>query len=235
VNLSNGTIGNTSIERPYLTGARSLKSAIAKKIVLELRERPSFEGELNIRVTEEHNSKGGVKYTLVCQKNPPLSDMEDALFAGGLMDVADDRELELIKAALCWQRELSSSEAREINYLLQHEVVSIAPEAIDGLDGTSYVLLIGAGLNRVQFSWWEEAPSGWEPLRDLSKMLLHMGDAARIAETLQSSERRQIIKHLSERLLEEQHLEDEAKRKLVSENNSRGRELVGTRQLLLVH
>jgi hypothetical protein len=209
-----------------LTGARSLKSAIAKRIVLELRERPSFEGELNVRVTEEHDPEGGVKYALVCQKNPPLSEVESVLFDGSLRDIAE-RELTQIKTGLCWQRELSSSEAWEITYLLQHEVVSIAPEAIDGLDGTSYELLIGAGLNRVQFSWWEEAPSGWEPLRDLSKMLLHMGDAARMAETLQSSERRQIIKHLSERLLEEQHLEDEAKRKLVSENNSRGRELVG--------
>jgi hypothetical protein len=91
-------------------------------------------------------------------------------------------------------------EAWEITYLLQHEVVSIAPEAIVGFDGTGYELLIGDGLNRVQFSWWEEAPSGWKPLRDLSKMLLRMGDAPRMAATLQSSERKQLIKHLGERL-----------------------------------
>jgi hypothetical protein len=170
-----------------------------KRIVVELRERPSFEGQLSVRVTEERDSEGGAKYALVCQKNPPLSEVEFAVFAGVLRDIAD-WELEQIKTALCWQRELSSSEAREITFLLQHEVVSIAPERIDGLDGTIYELLIEVGLNRVQFRWWEEAPSGWKPLRDLSEMLLRMGDATRMIEALQSSERKQLIEHLSDRL-----------------------------------
>ena len=197
---------------------------MAKKIVVELRERPSFEGELSVRVTEEHDSEGGVKYALVCQKNPPLSEVEDALFAGDLRDVPD-KELEQIKTAICWQRELSPSEVSEIDHLLHCEIIPIVPEAIDGLDGTIYELLIEVGLNRVQFSWWEEAPSGWKPLRDLSEMLLRMGDAACMIEALQSNERKQSIKHLSERLDEEQFLLREAQRMLLSENRSRGREL----------
>lgn len=191
---------------------------------MELRERPSFEGELHIRVTEEHDSESGVKYVLVCQKNPPLSDKEPVLFDGGPRDITD-RELQQITAAICWQRELSSSEVWELNYLLHREIVSIAPEAIMGVDGTIYELLIEGGLNRVQFRWWAQVPSGWKPLRDLSEMLLRMGDAARMIEALQSSERRQLIKHLSERLYEEQLLDDGAKGKLVSQNNSRGRKL----------
>src|SRR5215467_10236185 len=101
-------------------------SRMAKKItkfVVELKERPSFEGELNIRVTAEHDSQGNVTYALVCQKNPPL---DDEMLVGHLSGISD-RELEQIWTAICWQRELSSSEVGEITALLQHEVVSIFP------------------------------------------------------------------------------------------------------------
>ena len=191
-----------------------------KRIIVELKERPSFEGELNIRVTAEPDSPGKVKYALVCQKNPPLN--EELLDDGSGIS---DTELEQIWAAICWQRELSSSEVGEITSLLQHEVVSILPEPLFGLDGTRYELLIESGIDRVQFSWWEESASGWKPLRNLSMMLLRMADAARMIEALQSNERKEIIKRLRQRGYEEGLLQAEANRRLVSENNSRGREL----------
>jgi hypothetical protein len=74
-----------------------------KRIIVELKERPSFEGELNIRVTAEPDSPGKVKYALVCQKNPPLND--EMVDDGGI----SDRELEQIWAAiwLGWNRSIS--------------------------------------------------------------------------------------------------------------------------------
>jgi len=43
--------------------------------LLVLKENPSFEGELSVRLIEEHGIKGRAKYFIICQKNPPLNGM----------------------------------------------------------------------------------------------------------------------------------------------------------------
>jgi len=44
--------------------------------LLVLKENPSFEGELSVRLIEEHESQGRAKYFIICQKNPPLNGNE---------------------------------------------------------------------------------------------------------------------------------------------------------------
>ncbi len=44
------------------------------KLLLVLKEKPSFEGELSIDMVEENESEGHAKYSLVCQKKPPFNE-----------------------------------------------------------------------------------------------------------------------------------------------------------------
>ena len=41
--------------------------AMAGELLLTLKEIPSFEGELSVRLMEEHDSEGRANYSLVCE------------------------------------------------------------------------------------------------------------------------------------------------------------------------
>lgn len=48
---------------------------------------------------------------------------------------------------------------------LRAGVISAVPgSASTGLDGTTYEVIIGDRPTRAQYRWWEDAPTGWEPL-----------------------------------------------------------------------
>jgi len=56
--------------------------AMAGELLLTLKEIPSFEGELSVRLMEEHDSEGRANYSLVCEKKPPLDREEWPLIVG---------------------------------------------------------------------------------------------------------------------------------------------------------
>ena len=195
--------------------------------LLALKEKPSFEGELSIDLVEEHDSDGRAKFSLVCQKKPPFSQEEWALFASVLDGVVGEDLKEIMKC-IGWRRQVSEIEVREILDILQHQVVSVDPEAIVGLDGTTYELLIERGFSKVQFTWWCEPPAVWKALGKLSKRLLGIADATSMIQILQPDSRKQLIEQLREELDEHQTRRKEESGKLIRTHNLRCHELASS-------
>lgn len=194
------------------------------KVLVVLKERPSFEGELSISLNEEHDSEGHEKYRVACQKKPPLSANEFAIFAATLKRVVG-KDLEDITKSIDWQREVPPSEVKKIISTLEHQVISVAPDSVFGLDGTTYELLIERGFNRIQFKWWGEPPAAWRTLRELLSTLLDLADAASTVETLQSNKRKRLIQQLQEELEEERARLNKERMNFIKTSNSRCREL----------
>lgn len=172
-------------------------------VLLVLKEQPSFEGELSISLIEEHDSEGRAKHSIVCQKKPPLNENELAIFARVLGGVVGE-DLGEITKSIDWQQEVPPLEAKRIMAILEHQVVSVTPERVLGLDGTTYQLLIERGFNKAQFTWWCEPPAEWKALGELLKILLERADAASMIEAQQSNDRKQLIRQLQEELVEAQ-------------------------------
>ncbi len=55
---------------------------MAGELLLTLKEIPSFEGELSVRLMEERDSEGCARHSLVCEKKPPLEAEEGPLIVG---------------------------------------------------------------------------------------------------------------------------------------------------------
>jgi hypothetical protein len=165
---------------------------MASQTLLTLKEKPSFEGELSIELVKENDSGGRAKYSLVCQKNPPLNEKELLLIPLLREDGADDNLREITKS-IKWQREVPEANLRNILTRLQHAVVAVVPDLVLGLDGTSYELIIERGLNSVQFVRWCEAPQAWKTLGEAAKTILTWADSASMIETLQSDNRKKLI------------------------------------------
>ncbi len=53
---------------------------------------------------------------------------------------------------------------------LLHTPLYICNQEILGLDGTSYLLEISIGLQRMRFSWWEDLPPEWKGLSAVLKI-----------------------------------------------------------------
>ena len=173
------------------------------KVLLVLKEQPSFEGELSISLIEEHDSEGRAKHSIVCQKKPPLNENEFAIIAemfGGVFG----EDLGEITKSIDWQQEVPPLEAKRIMAILEHQVVSVTPERVLGLDGTIYELLIERGLNKVQFTWWCAPPAEWKALGVLSKILLERAATASMIEAQQSNNRKRLVQQLREELVEAQ-------------------------------
>jgi hypothetical protein len=193
---------------------------IAGKVLMVLKEKPSFEGELSARLTEERDAEGRAKYFLVCQKTPPFNVEELALIAGVRGGLVVDN-CEDIAKSISWRREVSPTEVREILDVLQHQVVSVVPETIVGLDGTTYELLIQRGFSKVRFTWWCEPPAVWKALGEVSTRLLNIADATSAIETLQPDSRKKLIKQLREELDELQTRRKEESAELMRAHNLR--------------
>jgi hypothetical protein len=192
--------------------------------LLVLKEKPSFEGELSIRLTEEHESEGRRKYFLRCQKNPPLNVDEFSIFAWVLSRVAG-RDREEITKTIDWQREVPPLEAKTITALLEHQVATVVPESVMGLDGTTYTLLIKRGFNIVQFTWWCEPPAAWQALGELAKTLLKMAGVASATAAGQSSQRKRVIQQLQSALDDQRTRLQSEREELVRTHNQRCHEL----------
>ena len=171
------------------------------KLLLALKEKPSFQGELSINLVEENDSEGHAKYSLVCQKRPPFNEVESALFVGVLGGVVG-KDLDEITKNIAWRREVPAAEARQILDILQRQIAPVVPETIVGLDGTIYELHIERGFSKAQFTWWCEPPRVWNALGEAAKTLLNRADAASMIGALQSKTRKQLIEQLEEELRE---------------------------------
>jgi len=194
------------------------------KLLLVLKEKPSFEGELSIDLVEENDSEGHAKYSLLCQKKPPFNEEESALFVGVLGgDVGKD--LDEITKSIGWRREVPAAEAGEILDILKRQIAPIVPETIVGLDGTFYELHIERGFSKVQFTWWCKPPRVWNPLGEAAKTLLNRADAASMIEALQSKTRKQLIEQLEEELGELQAKAKKNSEELMRTHNCRCDEL----------
>ena len=194
------------------------------KLLLALKEKPSFQGELSIDLVEEHDSEGRAKYSLVCQKKPPFNEVESALFVGVLGGVVG-KDLDEITKNIGWRREVPAAEARGILDILQRQIAPVVPETIIGLDGTFYELHIERGFSKVQFTWWCEPPPVWNALGAAAKTLLNRADAASMIGALQSKTRRQLIEQLAEELGELQAKVKKDSEELMRMHNHRCDEL----------
>ena len=200
--------------------------AMAGELLLTLKEIPSFEGELSVRLMEEHDSEGRANYSLVCEKKPPLDRGEWPLIVGVRSGIFGDvLSLKEITKSIGWQQDIPPVEAREILDTLKSQVPSTVPEAISGLDGTTYELLIERGFNKVQFTWWCEPPGVWKALGELSRRLLNRANAPSMTKSLQSNTRKQLIKQLQGKLAEHRATLEEKSNELVRTHNDRCHEL----------
>jgi len=199
--------------------------------LLVLTENPSFEGELSIRLREEHESEGRAKFFLICQKDPPLSKDEFSIFAGVLGRVVGRNHEEITKC-INWQREVPPLEAKTITTILEHQFATVVPERVEGLDGTTYTLLFKRGFNAVQFTWWCEPPARWQALGELAKTLLRIADVASVTAAQQSSQRKRLMQQLQTELSDERTRLQSEREELMRTHNRRCRELAqSTRNL----
>jgi hypothetical protein len=192
--------------------------------LLVLKETPSFEGELSMRLTEKHESEGRAEYFLICQKNPPLNEGEFSIFASVLRRVVG-RDREEITKSMNWQREVPPLEAKTIATILEQLVPTVVPESVEGLDGTTYTLLIKRGFNVIQFTWWCEPPAGWQALGGLAKTLLKIADVASVTATQQSSQRKRLMQQLQWALDDERTRLQSEREELLRTHNRRCHEL----------
>jgi hypothetical protein len=197
---------------------------ITGKLLLALKEKPSFAGELRVHLMEDYDAVGRAKYFLVCQKMPPFNMEELALIAEVREGLVVDN-CEEITEAMRWRREVSPTEVRDILDNLEHRVIPVVPEPIIGLDGTTYELLIERGFSKVQFTWWCEPPPAWNALGEVSKRLLSVADATSALETLQPESRKKLIKQLREKLEELRARRKEENEELMKAHNLRCHEL----------
>ncbi|MGB2634310.1 MAG: hypothetical protein WAM58_10275 [Candidatus Acidiferrum sp.] len=197
---------------------------ITSKLLVALKEKPSFEGELCAHLREDYDADGRAKYFLVCQKTPPFNVEEFALIAGVRGGLVVDNCEEITKG-ISWRQEVSPTEVREILDILEHQVISVVPETVMGLDGTTYELLIERGFSKVQFTWWCEPPAVWKVLGEVSKRLLSVADATSTLETLQPDSRKQVIKQLREELDKLRARREEENEELMKVHNLRCYEL----------
>lgn len=200
---------------------------MAGKFLLALKEKPSFEGELSLRLMEEHDSEGRTKYSLLCQKKPPFNKKEVTIFLGVLSRGVPGSLGEITKT-VDWQREVPTLEARELMEILERQVLPVVPETILGLDGTTYELLIERGFSEVRFTWWCDPPRVWKALGEVAKTLLNRADAASMVDVLQSKTRKQLIRQLAEELGELQADMKKESEKLMKMHNRRCHELAKT-------
>jgi hypothetical protein len=200
---------------------------MARKFLLALKEKPSFAGELSLRLFEERDSEGRTKYSLLCQKKPSFNEKEVAIFFGVLNGSVPDNLHEITKT-IDWQREVPTLEATELMETLEHQVLPLIPETIEGLDGTTYELLIERGSSKVQFSWWCEPPRVWKALGKVAMTLLNRADAATMADALQSETRKQLIRQLAVKLGELQADMKKESEELMRTHNRRCHELAKT-------
>ncbi|SRR6266436_5209019 len=79
---------------------------MAGELLLTLKEIPSFEGELTVRLMEERDSEGRASYSLVCEKKPPLEAEEVPLIAGVRSGVfGEELGLKEISKSISWQQD----------------------------------------------------------------------------------------------------------------------------------
>jgi|SRR6516225_1634088 hypothetical protein len=104
---------------------------MGSKTLLELIERPSFEGEMRIRFVEERDPQGRAKYSVVCRKKAPLNENECAVLAAAQGTVAG-QDLDEVTKGISWEREVPPLEAESILATLEKRVVSLnsSPPAI---------------------------------------------------------------------------------------------------------
>jgi len=199
---------------------------MAGELLLTLKEIPSFEGELSVRLMEEHDSEGRANYSLVCEKKPPLDREEWPLIVAVRSGVFGDHlGLKEITTSIGWRKNIPPEEVEEILDTLKSQIPSAIPEAISGLDGTTYELLIERGFNKVQFTWWCEPPGVWKALGELSRRLLNRANASSMTKSLQSDTRKQLIKQLQGKLAEHRAALEEKSKELVRTHNDRCHEL----------
>lgn len=115
---------------------------------LVLKVDPSFEPSLTIRV-----------------RLPDSAEEIGKLHAEGGNRCFVDADIPLIS------RELEPDETAGIRRLVDQAKVSLAPPLADGLDGTTVTLEIDQGMNSAAYTWWNEAPEGWEAVQILAQEL----------------------------------------------------------------
>jgi len=94
--------------------------------LLGIERKPSFEGELSVRLIEEHESQGRAKYFHNLPKEPALDGNEFSIFVSALSRVVG-RDREEITKSMKWQREVPPLEAKIITAILEHQFVTVAP------------------------------------------------------------------------------------------------------------
>jgi hypothetical protein len=165
---------------------------------------------------------------MICQKKPPLKANEFAAFVAAAKKTRGRNLYANIMKSIVWQREVPPPEAQRIVATLESQLISVVPESVLGLDGTTYELLIERGFNRIRFTWWGEPPRAWRVLRELSNTLLDLADAASVIDAEQSDTRKQLMQQVQKELDNQTAILRRKTVELNREHNSRCQDLVQT-------
>lgn len=205
-------------------------SFVRDKVLLVLIEKPSFEGELTVRLIEEYLDKSSVRFRIECEKKPPLNQKEFPIFLAGIE--MHGQELDELTRSIVWQQEVPSAEVAKVKAILERQIFTIVPETVIGLDGTNYELVIERGFNKIQFNWWSNLPATWQALGSVCETLLKSADATSMVERLQSNHRRRLIQNLQEELEDARRTLEVARAQSIQTHNKRCLELAeGSRGL----
>ena len=74
-----------------------------------------------------------------------------------------------------YRSDIPASELQALLQAVRSATISAVGGCAMGLDGTSYELTIEDGVAHATYRWWMIPDDGWQPLAQISGMLLHLG------------------------------------------------------------
>lgn len=83
-----------------------------------------------------------------------------------------------------WRRPLAPETLDELRRLLPTGDLPRPSHVGLGLDGTTFTLTIGRGVDAVEYSWWVRAPREWDRLRQIVRLLVAAAGVADRVEVL---------------------------------------------------
>ena len=78
---------------------------------------------------------------------------------------------------------LTAEETGQLLNLLEQMAVTAPWEALVGMDGTDYELILKGGMSSMVFCWWVEVPREWERVGAVFDYVMAVADRCRAAET----------------------------------------------------
>ncbi|MBU8872058.1 MAG: hypothetical protein KOO60_14415 [Gemmatimonadales bacterium] len=112
-----------------------------------------------LEMTVHDSFDGDMTYTLLRKIGPD----REIQYRIQLVDSRHYRHLPALSGAKEWL--VDSDQVEQLFKELEQAQISIAPEFVAGVDGSTTTVKITRGFNLAEFTWWEDLPDQWERLR----------------------------------------------------------------------